>query len=73
MHVWQNGRKICSATFSRPVTTMCQWHFGLYASGPNDNISLYEEDLSIVKLNQPLTNFTTEPWFNAALPCDHVP
>ncbi|HWB19111.1 MAG TPA: hypothetical protein VG711_02340 [Phycisphaerales bacterium] len=73
MHVWQNGRKICSATFTRDVHTMCQWHFGLYASGPNDNITLYEEDLSIVKLNQPLTNFTDEPWFDTPLPCSSLP
>ena len=62
MHVWQNGTKVVSATFSRPVDTMCQWHWGLYASGNNDNITLYEENISIVKLQQPLTNFALEPW-----------
>jgi hypothetical protein len=67
MHVWQNGRKIVSATFTRAVPKMCQWHFGLYASGNNSNIVLYEDDMSIVKLQQPLTNFTIEPWFTPAL------
>jgi hypothetical protein len=53
---------------------MCQWHFGLYASGPNDDITLYEDDLSIVKLLAPLTNFTNEPWFSSSdLPCVGVP
>lgn len=64
MHVWQNGQKVVSATFSRPVHTMCQWHWGLYASGPNDNVVLYEDDIHIVKLLEPLTNFTAEPWFD---------
>jgi len=63
MHVWQNGVKVVSATFSRPTTTLCQWHWGLYASGANNNITMHEDDISIVKLNQPMTNFTLEPWF----------
>jgi hypothetical protein len=49
---------------------MCQWHWGLYASGPNDDVTLYEENISIVKLQSALTNFTIEPWFaNGTLPC----
>ena len=63
MHVWQNGQKVCSATFARGGTDMCQWHFGLYASGPNDNVVLHEDDLSIVKLLAPLTDFAAEPRF----------
>lgn len=63
MHVWQNGVKVCNATFSQPGNTMCQWHFGLYASGPNHDLTLYEDDIKIVKLNAPLTNFNAEPWF----------
>ncbi len=55
------------ATFSRAGTRMCQWHFGLYASGPNSNITLYEDDYRIVKLKDPLTNLTREPRFAAAL------
>jgi hypothetical protein len=70
MHVWQNGQKVASAAFTRPVKKMCQWHWGLYASGNNSNIILYEDDISVVKLNQPMTNFTIEPWFAANLvPC----
>lgn len=63
LHAWQNGQKVVSATFSRPVHTLCQWHWGLYASGNNNDITLYEEDIRILKLSQPLTNFTVEPWF----------
>jgi hypothetical protein len=74
MHVWQNGQKVVSAAFTRPIPTMCQWHWGLYASGPNDDIVLYEEDISIVKLQQPLTNFTVEPWFaGSTLACASAP
>ena len=74
MHVWQNGAKVCSAAFSRPSTSICQWHFGLYASGPNSDITLYEEDYSIVKLNEPMVNFTAEPRFLALTsPCGIFP
>jgi hypothetical protein len=73
LHVWQNGQKVCNATFSNASTTMCQWHFGLYASGNNDDIELYEENLSIVKLLQPLTNFTDEPWYATVSACNALP
>lgn len=70
MHVWQNGVKVCSATFSRSPARMCQWHFGLYASGPNSDVTLYEDDYSIVKLNEPIVNFTAEPRFPTLIsPC----
>jgi hypothetical protein len=67
MHVWQNGRKVCVATFTRAGTRMCQWHFGLYASGPNSNVTLFEDDYRLVRLRDPLTNFTKEPKFGASL------
>lgn len=67
MHVWQNGTKVVSATFSRPGSTMCQWHWGLYASGPNNNVTLHEDNISIVRLDAPLTNFTAEPTFPGSL------
>ena len=73
MHVWQNGNKVCSATFNSVGNKMCQWHWGLYASGNNDNIILHEEDLRIVKLDEPLTNFTIEPWYTEPMPCDSAP
>ncbi len=74
MHVWQNGAKVCNATFTVSVPKMCQWHFGLYASGQNDNITMYEDDYSIVKLSQPMTNFSIEPRFpNVISPCGILP
>jgi hypothetical protein len=73
LHVWQNGTKVCSATFNSVGNKMCQWHWGLYASGNNDNIILHEEDLRIVKLDEPLTNFTTEPWYTEPMPCISAP
>jgi|RhiMethySRZTD1v2_1073278.scaffolds.fasta_scaffold00709_14 hypothetical protein len=63
MHVWQNGIKICQAWFTRPTAQACQFHFGLYCSGANSNISYYEDDFRIIKLTQPLTNFQGEPAF----------
>lgn len=63
MHVWQNGVKIVRAWFTRPQSTACQFHFGLYCSGANWNINYYEDDLRIIKLTQPLTNFVAEPAF----------
>ena len=41
----------------------------LYASGPNDDVILYEDDLRIIKLTQPLTNLTAEPTFNVTTTC----
>lgn len=63
MHVWQDGQSICHGTFSRPTPTMCQWHWGAYASGDNDNIVLHEDDNSLWKLAAPWTDFGVEPWF----------
>jgi hypothetical protein len=63
LHIWQNGTKVCQAWFTRPSTRVCQFHFGLYASGPNSNVTLYEDNYSIVKLSQPMTNFALEPRF----------
>jgi hypothetical protein len=63
MVVWQDGQKLLDATFSRSDTDICQWHWGAYASGDNDDIVLYEDDNSIWKLEEPWTNFDVEPWF----------
>jgi hypothetical protein len=63
MHLWQDGRTVCHCTFSRPAATICQWHWGAYASGDNDDIVLYEDDNSIWKLNRPWTDFSVEPRF----------
>ena len=68
MHVWQNGAKVSDVTFSRTTTRICQWHWGAYASGDNDNVVLYEDDNSIWKLEQPWTDFSREPWFGNTQP-----
>lgn len=67
MHLWQNGEEVLDATFTRPQTDMCQWHWGAYASGDNDDVVLYEDDNSIWKLEEPWTDFTVEPWFDEAV------
>jgi hypothetical protein len=61
MYVWQDGEPISQVTFSRRTKTICQWHWGLYASGDNDNLVLYEDDFSIWKLGQAWTDFSVEP------------
>lgn len=63
MHLWQDGVEILDATFSRSDTDMCQWHWGMYASGDNDDIVLYEDDNSLWKLEEPWVDFSVEPWF----------
>jgi hypothetical protein len=63
MHVWQDGQSVCHGTFSRSTPVICQWHWGAYASGDNDDIVLYEDDNSIWKLNQPWADFGVEPLF----------
>jgi hypothetical protein len=62
MHLWQDGVEILGATFSRGDTDMCQWHWGMYASSDNTDVVLYEDDLSLWKLEEPWTDFTVEPW-----------
>lgn len=68
MVVWQDGTKILEATFSRKDTDICQWHWGAYASGNNDDVTLYEDDNSIHKLEQPWTDFSVEPWLGKTIP-----
>ncbi len=64
MHVWQDGVSQEHVTFHRDLHTICQWHWGLYASGNNDNIVLFEDDHSLWKLNQAWTDWNTEPYFD---------
>jgi hypothetical protein len=66
MHAWQDGVSVFHATFSRPTRDMCQWHWGAYASGDNTDIVLYEDDMSLWKLEEPLTDFSVEPWFEGS-------
>lgn len=71
MHVWQDGKQVSHVTFDRPRNTICQWHWGAYASGDNDDIVLYEDDNSIWKLNERWTDFSVEPWFGGGVEvCD---
>ena len=67
MHVWQDGQSISHVTFDRPLDTICQWHWGLYASGDNDDIVLFEDDNSLWKLEEPWTDFTREPWLDGGV------
>ena len=68
MVVWQDGQKVNESTFSRSDDDICQWHWGAYASGDNDDVVLYEDDNSIWKLNEPWTDFDTEPYFGVTQP-----
>ncbi|MHC5005666.1 MAG: hypothetical protein ACYTJ0_21415, partial [Planctomycetota bacterium] len=62
MRVWQNGEPVATATFTRPGLTACQFHFGLYASGANDDVVLYEDNIAIWRLDAPLADLDAEPW-----------
>lgn len=68
MHVWQDGQEISHVTFVRPKRTICQWHWGAYASGDNDNLVLFEDDNSIWKLEQEWTDMSREPYFGGSVP-----
>jgi hypothetical protein len=68
MHVWQDGQHVSEVTFDRAATTICHWHWGAYASADNDDIVLFEDDISIWKLEEPWTDFTVEPHFGSAIP-----
>jgi hypothetical protein len=63
LHVWQDGAEVLDATFSRPGSGMCQWHWGAYASGDNDDVVLFEDDNSLWRLEEPWEDFAVEPWF----------
>jgi hypothetical protein len=67
MHVWQDGVEQSHITFVRSRNTICQWHWGAYASGDNDNITLYEDDNSIWKLGEAWTDLGVEPYLGSAV------
>lgn len=67
MHVWQDGEEVSHVTFVRSKKTICQWHWGAYASGDNDNLVLFEDDNSIWKLGEEWTDFSIEPYFGASV------
>jgi hypothetical protein len=63
MHVWQDGRSVLHVSgIARATRTMCQWHWGLYASGDNTDVALYEDDKIVWRLEQPWTDWSREPW-----------
>lgn len=63
MHVWQDGRSVLHVEgIHRRMTTMCQWHWGLYASADNTDVVLFEDDMSVWKLDQAWTDWSREPW-----------
>jgi hypothetical protein len=71
MHIWQDGAELLEATFERPETDMCHFHWGAYASGDNDDVVLFEDDNSIWKLEEPWVDFAVEPWFGETIDvCD---
>jgi hypothetical protein len=67
MHVWQDGQSIEHVTFTRALKTICQFHWGLYASADNSNIVLFEDDKSLWKLGARWTDFTQEPFFGGSV------
>ena len=63
LHVWQDGRSALHVTgVVRPLRTYCQWHWGLYASGDNDDLVLHEDDFTLHRLHEPWTDWAREPW-----------
>ncbi len=68
MRVWMDGAKVFDASFSRPTRTMCQFHWGLYASPNNSDITYYEDDVTLYKLLEPLSGTSNEPWLGEQIP-----
>ena len=68
MRVWMDGAKVFDASFSRPTRTMCQFHWGLYASPNNSDITYYEDDITLHKLLEPLSDTRNEPWLGEQIP-----
>jgi len=63
MHVWQDGQSVLHVNnITRTTQTMCQWHWGLYASADNTDVVMYEDDKIVWRMEQPWTDFTREPW-----------
>jgi hypothetical protein len=68
MRVWMDGAKVFDASFSRTTRTMCQFHWGLYASPNNTDLTYYEDDITLYKLLEPLSDTSTEPWLGEQIP-----
>ena len=68
LHVWQDGRSTLHVTgIVRSPTSYCQWHWGLYASGNNTDVVLYEDDFAMHRLHAPWTDWSREPWFGGSV------
>ena len=69
MHTWQDGASVEHVTgIVRASHLYCQWHWGLYASGDNDDIVLREDDKVVWRLGEPWTDFSREPWLGMEEP-----
>lgn len=68
LHVWQDGVSQMHGTFRRSTNQICQLHWGLYASAVNTAITLFEDDMSVWKLQQPLADYDHEPWLGETQP-----
>ena len=69
MHTWQDGASVEHVTgIVRASHLYCQWHWGLYASGDNDDIVLSEDDKVLWRLEEPWTDFSREPWLGVTEP-----
>ncbi|WP_236516128.1 hypothetical protein [Sandaracinus amylolyticus] len=67
MHVWQNGESVLHVEgLHRRLTTMCQWHWGLYASADNTDVEMYEDDKIVWRLDAPYEDWAHEPWMGQA-------
>ncbi len=69
MHVWQDGQSIEHVSgIVRGTRTMCQWHWGLYASADNTDLVLVEDDKIVWRLDEAWTDWSREPWMGAGVP-----
>ena len=67
MHVWQNGQSVLHVDgIDRRLTTMCQWHWGLYASADNTDVVMYEDDKVVWRLDQRYEDWSREPLLGAS-------
>jgi hypothetical protein len=67
MRSWQDGAEQFTANFRRNSNRICHFHWGLYAGAVISSLTLFEDDFSIHKLDQPAT-FTSEPWMGQTQP-----
>ncbi len=61
LDAWQDGRWVVRSRFARPTSDLCQWHWGLYASGDNDALTLYEDDIAVWRLDEDWSARSREP------------